>query len=435
MLRSIKERVLQALQDASKTTQDVIALQSHDVTRRAESEEWLDSLQSEVDDIVDSIEEYLESRADEPPSVIGELSVVANVADDKGQNSESSDDSQVVNSAQNFVELLSKSAQSRGNKLAPKFSNKDSDSEEKESEEDELDKGKFDSKDFDRLFKGIKKPALTIFSGDKDLYHDWKVQFEIFVDRMKVPAKTKMMMLKNSLSGKLLRVVERLGYTSGQYQTALEELDQKYGGEKRLLQRHLKTILCASPVEETNLKELEIFSDRLTDVVVKLEDSDQHQELARVSALYIAMQQKLPGSLLITYQEWLHRKPRKDGLSQWLQKQVVYRMEVEEVKERIKKKTEDNIESKKHKREKGPVNNVTREPSPKCVVCHGPHQGTSCKNWGETSIANRWEIAKKNELCYCCLRSGHQGKNCPEKNRCGNNDCKGTHHFHLHFER
>ena len=191
------------------------------------------------------------------------------------------------------------------------------------------------------MFKGIEKPALTVFSGDKDLYHDWKAQFEIFVDRMKVPAKTKMMMLKNSLSGKPLRVVEWLGYTSRQYQTALEKLDQKYGGEKRLLQCHLEAILRACPVEETNLKELEIFSDRLTDVVVKLEDSDQHQELAGVSALYIVVQQKLPGSLLIAYQEWLHRKPRKDGLSvfsKWLQKQVVYRMDIEEVKERTKKR-------------------------------------------------------------------------------------------------
>ena len=40
VLRSVKERVLQALQDASKATQDVIALQSDDLTRRAEAEEW-----------------------------------------------------------------------------------------------------------------------------------------------------------------------------------------------------------------------------------------------------------------------------------------------------------------------------------------------------------------------------------------------------------
>jgi len=120
------------------------------------------------------------------------------------------------------------------------------------------------------LLKGIKKPALTVFSGDKDLCHEWKAQFETFVDRMKVPAKTKMTMLKEALSGKPLRVVKRLAYPSRQYQTALEKLHQKYRGEKRLLQRYLEAISLASPVEEANLRELEILSDRLTDVVVKL---------------------------------------------------------------------------------------------------------------------------------------------------------------------
>jgi len=94
-------------------------------------------------------------------------------------------------------------------KPSQKVSKRTSDSEKTESEEDE----EFDSKDVDRMFKGIKKPTLTVFSGDKDLYHDWKAQFEIVVDQMKVPAKTKMMMLKNSLSGKPLQIVERLGYT------------------------------------------------------------------------------------------------------------------------------------------------------------------------------------------------------------------------------
>ena len=36
VLQSVKERVFQALQDASKTMQDVIALQSDNMTKRAE---------------------------------------------------------------------------------------------------------------------------------------------------------------------------------------------------------------------------------------------------------------------------------------------------------------------------------------------------------------------------------------------------------------
>jgi len=44
---------------------------------------------------------------------------------------------------------------------------------------------------------------------------------------MKVPAKTKMTMLKTPLAGNPLQPVERLGYTPKQYQAALDKLEQK----------------------------------------------------------------------------------------------------------------------------------------------------------------------------------------------------------------
>ena len=197
----------------------------------------------------------------------------------------------------------------------------------------------------------------------------------------------------------------------------------------------MESILRASPVEEANLKELEIFSDRLTDVVAKLEDNDQHQELTGVSALYIAVQQKIPESLLVSFQEWLHREPGKDGLSKfskWLQKQVAYRMEVEEVKARTKKKREESVESKKPI--KATFYNATTKLDLKRVLCNGPHQITSCKKWGETSVKDRWEIAKENYLCYRCLSAGHQERDCPGRNRWGINGCKSTHHFHVLFK-
>ena len=100
----------------------------------------------------------------------------------------------MVNAALKFTKLLSKSTQSK-EKSALKSNNKDSDSDEKDTEEDNKDEDtcKFNSKEFDKMFKGIKEPTLTVFSGDKDLYHDWKAQFEIFLDQMNVPAKNKMM--------------------------------------------------------------------------------------------------------------------------------------------------------------------------------------------------------------------------------------------------
>ena len=59
--------------------------------------------------------------------------------------------------------------------------------------------------------------------------------------------------------------MENLGYTPKQYKTTLKKLDQKHAGEKRLLQQYIETILQTSTIWE-----LEIFSDRLVDVVAKL---------------------------------------------------------------------------------------------------------------------------------------------------------------------
>ena len=60
------------------------------------------------------------------------------------------------------AELLSKCAGfkvKKTEKPSQNVSKRTSDSEKTESEEDE----EFDSKDVDRMFKGIKKPTLTVF--------------------------------------------------------------------------------------------------------------------------------------------------------------------------------------------------------------------------------------------------------------------------------
>ncbi|EDO33575.1 predicted protein [Nematostella vectensis] len=133
-------------------------------------------------------------------------------------------------------------------------SDTDNDASQKEAEDNEAGELSI-PKELDSLFRGLKKPQLAIFSGDKDLYHDLRAQFDVFVHQTKVPEKVKMMMLKSAVLGKPLKVIERLGYSPAQYKTALEKLDQKYGGEKLLLQRHSDTIFQAPEVSEDNLKQ------------------------------------------------------------------------------------------------------------------------------------------------------------------------------------
>ena len=168
---------------------------------------------------------------------------------------------------------------------------------------------------------------------------------------MKVPAKTKMMIVKYSLSGEPLGVVERSGYISRQHQTGLEKLNQKYGGGKRLLQRcgTSPRPFCVSPVEEANLKELEIFTDHLTDEV-KLEDRNQHQELVGISAL--RCNKSYQALFLSRTKNGCTGNPGRMDYPYFLNG---YRGKLfivwtsKNLRERTKKKAEDNVESKKHK--------------------------------------------------------------------------------------
>ena len=101
VIRSVKERLMQALENANQVTQQISALQA-DECKQAELEEWLDQLRTEVEDSVDKVEEYLECRAEAPLSVIGEFAAdYASEIDDKtSQTSESSDIPQASKAAE-----------------------------------------------------------------------------------------------------------------------------------------------------------------------------------------------------------------------------------------------------------------------------------------------------------------------------------------------
>jgi len=113
VIRSVKERLMQALENANQVTQQIIALQA-DECKQAELEEWLDQLRTEVEDSVDKVEEYLERRAGAPLSVIGDFAAdYASEIDDKtSQTSESSDISQASKAAEELqVEVAALTAE------------------------------------------------------------------------------------------------------------------------------------------------------------------------------------------------------------------------------------------------------------------------------------------------------------------------------------
>lgn len=69
-----------------------------------------------------------------------------------------------------------------------------------------------------------------------------------------------------------------------------------------------------------------------------------------------------------------------------------------------------------------------------CTICERKgHEAVECKSFTEANNDDRWTLAKKNNLCYRCLRHRKNAHKCP-KRKCDVDGCERSHHPMLHFE-
>ena len=68
--------------------------------------------------------------------------------------------------------------------------------------------------------------------------------------------------------------------------------------------------------------------------------------------------------------------------------------------------------------------------SPSCENCNQDHKLYICPEFKAMSVAARHQFIKDKRLCFNCLHSEHQSKDCQSKFSC--RECKMKHHTLLH---
>jgi hypothetical protein len=298
------------------------------------------------------------------------------------------------------------------------------------------------------FFQGIAKPKLKHFHGERDNYFDWREQFDLFVDQAAVPARHKMVMLKSALSGKPLHLIEKYGYTTTQYDAALSKLEDRYGGKRRLIQRHIHQLMTQPRVQEDDLKSLERFADNLEDAVIGLREQGGESTLEGDSALLSIVLQKTPERIFLRYQDSNPHQENLLSFSHWLSEYVSRRLELRELKELshynqnnsgYKKKGQSyqnstssaaTSKSKARYSKSTPKSNKTSTDT--CPLCAKLHQVVVCHKWRNSNVQERWEVAKQNRLCYRCLEGSHMGKFCEKNIQCPVDGCIRNHHKDMH---
>ena len=69
-----------------------------------------------------------------------------------------------------------------------------------------------------------------------------------------------------------------------------------------------------------------------------------------------------------------------------------------------------------------------------CVVCGQNHRLIYCDSFKAMSPKSRFDIVKKNKLCFNCLLSGHSSRECNKKSVCSVEGCGRKHTKFIHID-
>ena len=290
------------------------------------------------------------------------------------------------------------------------------------------------------LWRQLKRVQIPVFHGDKRTYQSWKAAFLACIDNAPATPEYKLLQLRQYVSGEALQTIESLGHSATAYEAAKERLERKYGGKRRQIAVYLEDLENFKQVRTGNAKDLEKFADLLDIALINLKEAGQDHELGDGS-LYTKLQRKLSESMLARYHRWVFENRITESvaaLRQWVIQEAEFQTIAAETMHGLTGRADNRqpVQSFPSNRNQRTffVESKNDRGTEKmlCRACRGQHAIWRCRKFAQKPLTERWDIARRSQLCYRCLGDGHYGKLCPTSRMCGKNGCQESHHRLLH---
>ena len=301
-----------------------------------------------------------------------------------------------------------------------------------------------------RRLEGIKVP---IFNGKIVEYESWKARFKAVVDDVKAPKEEKLLHLQQYLDGEPHRLVLRLGYGEGVYDTAIRMLDERYGGKARCHISVFEELFKAKDVRYGESKDLDSYVELLETIILKISSIGKGSELED-GLMYNRLLKKLPEKYIIEFSKWRAIQKKKnesiEELLKWAKTEAEYVRDAREIcrgfeENQMKQKPEFNSKkdwqskrtyySEMNTDTKSTESNYQKPRVKKCLYCKKEHFTDQCEGLKKMTIDERWNWVKNAKACANCLFYGHWRNDCKRQGLCKKDNCKGKHHWLLHRDK
>ena len=160
--------------------------------------------------------------------------------------------------------------------------------------------------------------------------------------------------------------------------------------------------------------------------MINLKEAGQDYEL-RDGSLYTKLQRKLPETMLTQYHRWIFENQKDESvmtLRTWVLQEAEFRTIASETVHGFAGRMANNAPARPVPRYGSQLTffgetKDQRMTKFNCRECGKQHGIWSCRIFAKRNVRDRWNIARRLQLCYRCLGEDHQGKSCPRSRTCG----------------
>ncbi|KOC58710.1 hypothetical protein WH47_09231 [Habropoda laboriosa] len=292
----------------------------------------------------------------------------------------------------------------------------------------------------------LPKADLPNFSGKFEEWLSFKDKFTSMIDSQDAFSKVqKFHYLRSALSGEAAKVIAAMETTEQNYSKAWQLLQDTYANEGLIIARHTDLLVETPSVEQETAAGLRDFVSHVLQHLRSLTTLNvpvEHWDHLLMSILL----PKLAQQTRMAYDSTLKDKetPKISGLMEFL-RQRSRRLEttatsrtntqtsrasprVSPTPQRRQTKRIPNISSRKDSKVF-----VTTTPLKNCALCKDKaHTIHRCEEFHALSVSERINAARKEKLCFKCLRTGHSTQECTSS-QC--RICNLGHNTLLHLPR
>ena len=163
---------------------------------------------------------------------------------------------------------------------------------------------------------------------------------------------------------------------------------------------------------------------------------------------YLKLQRKLPETMIANYRRWVFENDKEESvltLRTWVLRESDYITVASETAHGFTGRIANDAPARAGPRHGNPctffgetsgARKSPRRNSQKvnCQDCGKQHGIWNCRVFTQRSVRDRWNLARRLQLCFRCLGENHQGDSCPRSRTCGLDGCDDMHHRLLHTQ-